>query len=142
MIKNTEGRGDGYRSRIICSTSSLPSHKELQKIIKSLKSLKRSMQSLPECETDPGEQPEKEKKKKLILSLEDVNENLTARNQPAKRSHALRDEYRLVASVSQESSPSCCDTSSLSLSTYFYLSAGPALLNHRAQMKRTLRTWS
>lgn len=64
MIKNTEGRGDGYRSRIICSTSSLPSHKELQKIIKSLKSLKRSMQSLPECETDPGEQPEKEKKKK------------------------------------------------------------------------------
>lgn len=141
MIKNTEGRGDGYRSRIICSTSSLPSHKELKKIIKSLKSLKKSMQSLLECETDPGEQPEK-KKKKLILSLEDVNENLTIRNQPAKRSHALGDEYRLVASVSQESSPSCCDTSSLGLSTYFYLSAGSALLNHRAQMKRTLRTWS
>lgn len=124
MIKDTEGRGDGYRSRTVYSTSSLPSHKELKKIIiKSLKSLKRSMQSLPGCETHPGEQPEK----KLILSLEDVNENVTARNQPAKRSHALRDEYRLVVSVSEESSAPCCDTSSLSLSTYFYLSAGPAL---------------
>ena len=85
MIKNTEGRGDGYRSRIICSTSSLPSHKELQKIIKSLKSLKRSMQSLPECETDPGEQPEKEKRSashsservRKITSQEVISHRLT-----------------------------------------------------------------
>ena len=97
------------------------------------------MQSLPgcdkrreKCETNPGEQPEK----KLILSLEDINENLTARNQPARWSYPLRDEYRLVASVSQESSPTCCDISPLSLSTYSYMSACPALLNHSSTNER------